>query len=102
MMARLSVGHRTEPSRASRRRFLGASGLGMTTAALAACTSKTAKSNSATQRAATQPPTVQPQEVKGLQIKGIQFLANPPDFTLQPKSGGTFRYGYNADPQHLD
>src|SRR5262249_30764968 len=22
--------------------------------------------------------------------------------TLQPKSGGTFRYGYNADPPHLD
>jgi peptide/nickel transport system substrate-binding protein len=37
-----------------------------------------------------------------MKLRGLQYLANPPDFTLQPKSGGTFHYGFNADPPHLD
>ncbi|MBI2761042.1 MAG: ABC transporter substrate-binding protein [Chloroflexi bacterium] len=72
----------------------------MAAAWLAACR---ASNNSSSKSPAEAPAaTAQAQALKGLEIVGRQYLANAPDFSLEPKSGGVFRYGFNADPPHLD
>jgi peptide/nickel transport system substrate-binding protein len=85
------------PARGSRRRFLQAGGLGGAAALLAACRAKESPSS----KVAT-PPAAQPQQIRGMRFRGIEFLHNAPDYTLQPKSGGTYRFAFTADPPHLD
>ena len=73
------------------------------TAFLAACRAGDSSSSSSKPSAAsTQAAAATQQALKGLQLVGRTYLNNTPDFTLEPKSGGTFRYGFNADPPHLD
>src|SRR5581483_11026600 len=89
----------------SRRRLLKVGGLSATAAVLAACRASDNKSGATAPNqkpAGTQAAAATAQALKGLQIVGRTYLANAPDFTLEPKSGGNFRYGYNADPPHLD
>ena len=90
--------------RTSRRRALALGGAGVTAAFAAACRASESgsKGGSGAAKVATQAATAAPQSLKGLEIKGREYLKNQPDFSLEPKSGGTFRYGFNADPPHLD
>jgi ABC-type transport system substrate-binding protein len=98
MMAMRSFGAGLSNRAMSRRRALATGTLATGAAAfLAACRAKEAEQQAeATQIAAT------PQQLQGLEIKGREYRHNAPDFTLEPKRGGTFRYGFNADPPHLD
>jgi peptide/nickel transport system substrate-binding protein len=83
----------------SRRRFLQVGGVGATAAFLAACRSS---DKGTSKSVATQPPTAAAQQIKGMQFKGVEFLHNAPDYTQPPKSGGTYRFAFTADPPHLD
>jgi peptide/nickel transport system substrate-binding protein len=87
-------------SAATRRRFLVFGAAGGAAAFVAAC--RSSESTSSRQTAATQPPAAQQQQIKGMQFRGIEFLHNAPDYTVTPKSGGTFRFAFTADPPHLD
>src|SRR5829696_7987128 len=98
MMAMRPFGAGLSNRAMSRRRALATGTLATGAAAfLAACRAKEVEQQAeATQIAAT------PQQLQGLEIKGREYRHNAPDFTLEPKRGGTFRYGFNADPPHLD
>jgi ABC-type transport system substrate-binding protein len=40
--------------------------------------------------------------VKGKTLSAFRYLNNPPDFTLQPRTGGLAEVAFNFDPPHLD